>query len=98
MSKLSHSNPDLDTDVDAGEIEAHVEGREFEELKIDIEFIKLPQVLEMYPVGRMTWLNGVKSGEYPQPYRLSTRLIAWRKADVIKLCEAAPKVDREKVK
>lgn len=98
MSKLSHSNPDLDTDVYIGEIESHMDNREFEERKVDIEFIKLPQVLEIYPVGRTTWLEGVKDGKYPQPYRLAKRSLAWRKADVMKLCEAAPRVDREKVK
>jgi prophage regulatory protein len=98
MSKLSHSNSNLDTDVYTGEIEYHMDNREFEERKVDIEFIKLPQVLEIYPVGRTTWLNGVNSGEYPQPYRLGKRIIAWRKADIIKLCEAAPRVDREEVK
>ena len=98
MSKLSHSNPNLDTDVYTAEIAYHMDNREFEERKVDIEFIKLPQVLEIYPVGRTTWLNGVNAGEYPQPYRLGKRITAWRKADIIKLCEAAPRVDREEVK
>lgn len=34
------------------------------------------------PVGRTTWLEGVKSGKYPQPVNLSERTIAWRAEDI----------------
>ena len=39
------------------------------------------------PVGRTTWLNGVKNGDYPQPIRLSVRTVAWRVSDILKLIE-----------
>jgi predicted DNA-binding transcriptional regulator AlpA len=51
--------------------------------------IRLPQVLEIYPVGRTTWLNGVATGEYPQPVKLGKRITAWREADIVKLCQEA---------
>ena len=37
------------------------------------------------PIGRSTFLAGVKSGKYPQPVKLSERTTAWRKADILTL-------------
>ncbi len=37
------------------------------------------------PVGRTTWLKGVKSGDYPQPYMLSPRTVAWKVEDILQL-------------
>lgn len=34
-------------------------------------------------MGRSTWTNGVKSGKYPQPIRLSPKRPVWRKSDVL---------------
>ena len=39
------------------------------------------------PVGRTTWLMGVKNGDYPKPIKLSPRTVAWRVSDIIKLIE-----------
>ena len=52
-----------------------------------IRLIRLPQVLEIYPVGRTTWLNGVATGEFPQPVKLGKRITAWREADIVRLCQ-----------
>ena len=51
--------------------------------------IRLPQVLAIYPVGRTTWLNGVREGVYPRPVKLGKRITAWREADIVKLCQEA---------
>lgn len=45
-------------------------------------FVRLPQVLSVYPVCRVTWLKGVKAGVYPAPVRLSPRTVAWRVSDI----------------
>ena len=60
-------------------------------MQLDLEerLIRLPQVLEIYPVGRTTWLNGVKEGTYPQPVRLGKRITAWRETDIKRLCREA---------
>lgn len=50
-------------------------------------FLRLKEVLKIIPVGRSTWLAGVKSGKYPQPYKLSERCTAWKAEDVYKLIE-----------
>jgi len=40
------------------------------------------------PVGRTTWLNGVKSGKYPKPVKLSKRAVAWRIEDIRQLIDS----------
>jgi hypothetical protein len=34
------------------------------------------------PVGRTTFLNGVKSGKYPKPVKLGERTTAWKVEDI----------------
>ncbi|MFT5591661.1 MAG: prophage regulatory protein [Oceanicoccus sp.] len=48
-------------------------------------FLRLPQVLKMIPVGKSTWWAGVKSGRYPQAYKLGPRTTAWKAEDILKL-------------
>ena len=46
-----------------------------------------PPVPALLPVGRTTFLNRVKSGEYPQPVKLGPRSVAWRVSDIYALLE-----------
>lgn len=47
-----------------------------------------PPIPALIPVSRSTWLNGVKSGRFPQPVRtLGNRIIAWKISDVRELIE-----------
>ena len=39
--------------------------------------LRLPQVLDLYPVGRSTWYEGVRKGVYPRPVRISRRSVGW---------------------
>lgn len=41
----------------------------------------------LIPVSKSTWWQGVKSGRYPQPIKLSERCTAWRVEDVLALIE-----------
>jgi prophage regulatory protein len=50
-----------------------------------IGFLRLPEVLKIFPVSKSTWWAGVKEGLYPQPVKLSTRTTAWRVEDIQKL-------------
>lgn len=43
------------------------------------------------PVSRATWWNGVKSGRYPQPVKLSARTTAWKSQDIRELVESLGK-------
>jgi prophage regulatory protein len=48
-------------------------------------FLRLPQVLSVIPVGKTCWWQGVKSGRYPKPVKLSARCTAWRAEDIHEL-------------
>lgn len=46
---------------------------------------KKAKITPIIPVGRTTWLMGVKNGDYPQPIKLSPRTVAWRAEDIRQL-------------
>ena len=48
----------------------------------EASFLRLEQILKIIPVGRTTWWNGVKSGRFPKPVKLGTRITAWRTEDI----------------
>jgi prophage regulatory protein len=50
-------------------------------------FLRLPQVLEMFPVCRSTWWKGVKTGIYPAGIKLSPNTTAWHSRDIDALIE-----------
>ena len=41
-----------------------------------------PPTIPIIPVSRTAWYDGVKSGKYPQPVKLSSKSVAWRWADI----------------
>lgn len=51
-------------------------------------FVRLPQVLAIYPVSRSAFWAGVKEGKYPAPVKLSPRCTAWRVEDIRALIES----------
>lgn len=50
-------------------------------------FVRLPQVLAVYPISKSVWWQGVKDGTFPRPVRLSPRTTAWRVEDIRDLIE-----------
>ena len=55
-------------------------------------FIRLPQVLQLYPVSRSTlWLR-VKEGRFPAPVKLSERVTAWKVETLREFLAAAGEV------
>lgn len=48
-------------------------------------FVRLPQVLEVIPVGKTCWWEGVRTGRYPKPVKLSARCTAWKAEDIREL-------------
>ncbi|MDB4002508.1 AlpA family phage regulatory protein [Oceanospirillaceae bacterium] len=50
-------------------------------------FIRLPQVLQVIPVGKSTWWAGIQSGRFPKGYKLGPRTTAWRAEDIRQLLE-----------
>lgn len=45
-------------------------------------FLRLPQVLAVFPVSASRWWSGVASGEFPKPVKLTERITAWRSEDI----------------
>ena len=45
-------------------------------------FVRLPDVLKVFPVSKSTWWAGVKDGRYPKPVKLGVKMTAWRVEDI----------------
>jgi predicted DNA-binding transcriptional regulator AlpA len=45
----------------------------------------VPPTPALLPIGRTSFLNGVKSGKYPKPVKLGERTTAWRVEDILAL-------------
>ena len=52
-------------------------------------FLRLKDVLRLFPVSKSTWWLGVQQGRFPKPVKLSKRISAWRVSDIEKLLEKA---------
>ena len=52
-------------------------------------FMRLDDVLRLYPISKSSWYAGVASGKYPKPVKLGPNTSAWRCEDVLALLEAA---------
>jgi hypothetical protein len=60
-------------------------------------YLRLPQILgnpksnppipPLIPVGKTTWWEGVKTGKFPKPVKLSERVTVWRVEDIRALIE-----------
>ena len=48
-------------------------------------FVRLPQVLKVFPVSKSTWWAGVKDGRYPKSVKLGLKMTAWRVDDIREL-------------
>lgn len=48
-------------------------------------FVRVKDVLKFIPVSRSGWFEGVKTGRYPKPVKLSERVTAWKAEDIHEL-------------
>lgn len=48
-----------------------------------------PPIPPIYPVGKSSWWQGVKTGRYPAPLKLGPRMTAWRVEDIRRLIAEA---------
>lgn len=56
----------------------------------EIGFVRLSTILQIIPVGKTTWWQGVKEGRYPQPTRaLGSRITAWSVSSIRALIQEA---------
>ena len=49
------------------------------------QLIRLNQVLELIPLAKSTWWEGVRAGRYPKPVKLGNRITCWRLEDIHEL-------------
>ncbi|HPR53298.1 MAG TPA: AlpA family phage regulatory protein [Deltaproteobacteria bacterium] len=63
----------------------------------DTGYIRLYQVLAVYPVSKSTWWAGIKKGRFPAGVKLSERTTAWRVEDIRKLIESPGGISPEPV-
>jgi predicted DNA-binding transcriptional regulator AlpA len=54
-------------------------------------FLRLPQILQLIPIGRSTWWAGVASGKYPKGVKLGKKTTAWRVDEINELIEKLSK-------
>lgn len=45
-------------------------------------FLRLPQVLAIFPISKSAWWEGCRSGRYPKPIKLGPRTTVWRAEDI----------------
>lgn len=45
-------------------------------------FVRLPQILQVIPVGESTFWRWVKSGKAPKGIKISTNTTAWKAEDI----------------
>lgn len=50
-------------------------------------FVRLPIILEIFPIGKSTWWQGVKDGKFPKPVKLGLRTTAWKVEDIKELID-----------
>lgn len=50
-------------------------------------YMRLAEILTLFPVSKSTWWEGVRIHRYPQPIKIGPRMTAWRKSDITKLLE-----------
>lgn len=45
-------------------------------------YIRLKDVLKLFPVSRSTYMAGVKEGRYPKPYRLGPNIAGYKVEEI----------------
>lgn len=49
--------------------------------------LRIDDVLEVIPVSKSTWCDGVRDGDFPKGVKVSARTVAWRYGDIRDLAE-----------
>lgn len=60
-----------------------------------IGFLRLPQVLELFPFSKSAWWKGCATGRYPKPVKIGPRTTVWRAEDIRAFIENAGKEGEE---
>ena len=54
-------------------------------------FLRLPQVLTIFPISKSAWWEGCRTGRYPKPVKLGPRTTVWRAEDIAAFIESLGK-------
>lgn len=49
--------------------------------------LRLPQVLEIIPISKTNFYEGMKRGAYPPPIKHGARASFWRMSDILRIVE-----------
>ena len=52
-----------------------------------VGYVRLPQILEIFPISKSAWWEGCRNGVFPKPVKLGPRTSAWRVEDIRALME-----------
>ena len=58
-------------------------------------FLRLPQILEIFPISKSAWWQGCRTGRYPLPVKLGPRTTVWRVEDIRAFIENAGREKEE---
>ena len=50
-------------------------------------FLRLPQILAIFPISKSAWWEGCRTGRYPKPIKLSSRTTVWKAEDIAAFIE-----------
>ncbi len=50
-------------------------------------FLRLKQILEIFPVSKSHWYEGIQKGIYPPPIKPTKNMSMWRESDITQLIE-----------
>ena len=45
-------------------------------------FLRLPQIMELFPISKSAWWQGCRDGRFPRPVKLGPRTTVWRAEDI----------------
>jgi predicted DNA-binding transcriptional regulator AlpA len=54
-------------------------------------FLRLPQILALFPISRSAWWEGCRTGRFPKPLKLTSRTTVWRTIDILDFIERVSK-------
>lgn len=60
-----------------------------------IGFLRLPQVLELFPISKSAWWKGCATGRYPKPVKIGPRTTVWRAEDIRAFIERVGKEGKD---
>ena len=52
-------------------------------------FLRLPQILAIFPISKSAWWDGCRTGRYPKPVKLGPRTTVWRVEEIRALIHRA---------